>query len=77
MQKKTRRKKKVLTECRKAEASAKAENSNSSQFMGINHIETVMLKLHRISKSCYHAGDLEGNDIRRLMAKGTVFFRGD
>lgn len=42
--------------------------------MGINHIETVMLKSHRISKSCYHAGDLEGNDIRRLMAKGTVVF---
>ena len=42
--------------------------------MGINHIETVMLKSHRISKSCYHAGDLEENDICRLMAKGTVVF---
>lgn len=42
--------------------------------MCTNFIETVILKSHRISKSCYHVGDLEGKDICRLMAKGIVVF---
>ena len=40
----------------------------------INHVESVMLKFYKIAKSCYHAGNLEGNDIRRLVAKGIVVF---
>lgn len=34
----------------------------------------MILKSNRISRSCYYAGDLEGNDFRRLMAKGSVVF---
>ena len=68
--------KKDLAECRKAHAQAKSDNKNPNRYEVINHIESVILKMHKISKSCYHAGDLEGNDIRRLIMKGKiVFFR--
>ena len=40
----------------------------------MNHIETEILKSHEISKSCYHGGDSQGNDVRRLMARGNVVF---
>ena len=33
-----------------------------------------MLKSHKITKSYYHAGDLKGNNMRRLMAKGSTVF---
>ena len=41
----------------------------------MNHIEThVLKKTHRISEARCHAGDLEGNDIRRLMQLGCFVF---
>lgn len=66
--------KKDLAECRKAHAQAKSDNKNPNRYEVINRIESVILKMCKISKSCYHAGDLEGNDIRRLMSKGKIVF---
>ena len=40
----------------------------------MNHIESMTLKKHKISRSCYHGGDLQGNDVRRLMVRGTIVF---
>jgi len=67
-------KKKELSECKAVEAKAKSHNTSESKHACANHIESTILKHHKITKSCYHGGDLEGNDIRRLMAKGTVVF---
>ena len=66
--------KKDLAECRKAHMQTKSHNINPNQYEVINYIESVILKIHKISKLCYHAGDLEGNDIRRLMSKGKIVF---
>ena len=67
-------KRKDWNDCKKKEAKAESDNKNPSSHKVTNHIETVMLKSHEISKSSYHAGDLEGNDIRRLMSRGLVVF---
>ena len=40
----------------------------------MNLVESSILKRCRISKSCYHSGDLEGNDVRRIMAQGCIIF---
>ena len=65
---------KNLSKCREVEKSAKKEDKDPSRYAVANYIESVILKQHRISKSCYHAGDLEGNDIRRLMGNGLTIF---
>ena len=44
------------------------------QYEHINYTVSVMLKFYKITKSYYDAGDLEGNDTRRLIAKGIVMF---
>ena len=56
------------------EAVARKNDKDASKHLLMNHIECVMLKRHRISRSCYHGGDLQGNDVRRLMARGIVVF---
>ena len=66
--------KKHLAQCRKAYTKTKSDNKNPNRYEVINHIESVILKMYKISKSCYHAGDLEGNDVRRLMSKGKIVF---
>ena len=33
-----------------------------------------MLKSYEITKPCYHADDLEGDNVRRLIAKGIIVF---
>ena len=38
----------------------------------MNHIESVILNSHKTQKSCYYDGDLEGNDIIRLMSKEII-----
>ena len=40
----------------------------------MNHTKTVILKSHKITKSYYHAGDLEGNNMQRLVTKGLTIF---
>ena len=40
----------------------------------MNHVECVTLKKHHTSRSCHHGGDLQGNDIRILMARGLLVF---
>ena len=72
---------KNMNECQKRwkeykaiETKTKSENKDASKNKILNHIESVILNSHRISRSYYHARDLEGNDIRRLIAKGSVVF---
>ena len=60
--------------CKAVEIEARKNNKDSSKYLIMNHIECVILKNHRISKSCYHGGDLQGNDIQRLIARGLVVF---
>lgn len=47
--------KKDLAECRKACTQTKSDNKNPNQHEALKHIESVILKNNKISKSCYHA----------------------
>ena len=60
--------------CKGVEAEARKNSKDASQHLLMNHFQCVMLKKHHTSRSCYHGGDLQGNDIRRLMARGLVVF---
>ena len=53
---------------------AKAENNDPSRNQVLNHIESTFFKKYETQKPCYHAGDLEGNDARRLMGKFMIVF---
>ena len=46
------------------------------RFEIINHMESMILKLCRIHHLCYYARGLEGNDIQRLILKGSTVFKG-
>ena len=67
--------KKSFSECKAGEIEARKNNTSSSKHYITNHVESVILKKHNISKSCCHGGDLQGNDIRRLMTFGVVVFQ--
>ena len=67
-------KRKDWNDCKKKEAKAESDNKNPFSHKVTNHIETVMLKSYKMSKSSYHSGDLEGNNTRRLMSRGSVVF---
>ena len=68
-------KKKELAECKSVKGEAKLNNVSSSKYACDNHIESVIIKSYEITKSCYHAGNLEGNNIRRLMDKRIVVLK--
>ena len=63
----------MVTQCKQAEAEHK-KNSGITRKAVMHEMESTILKSHKISRSCYNGGDLEGNDVRRLMAKGTEVF---
>ena len=65
---------KTLNDCKSVETKARSDNSDASKFLVTSHVESITLKSHNIKKSCCHGGDLEGNDIRRLMSKGAKVF---
>ena len=51
-------KKKDLSEYKSIEVNAKSNTVSSSKHACANHIESETLKCYKITKSCYHAGDL-------------------
>ena len=38
----------------------------------MNHTESLTLSTHNMQKPLHHAGDLESNDIKRVMPKGLI-----
>lgn len=64
----------LFTECKKVLTNTKLQNKDLNLYKVTNHIDSIILKEHNITKSCYHCGDLEDNDIRTLMVKGKQVF---
>ena len=60
--------------CKGVEAEVRKSNRDASQYLLMNHIECMILKRYQISKSCYYKGDVQGNDIYRLIARDLVVF---
>ena len=60
--------------CKGVEAKVRKNNKDISQYLLMNHIDFMILKRHQISRQCYHRGDLQGNNICRLITKGLVVF---
>ena len=60
--------------CGNAEVEARKRDRIASKYCIVNHIEREILSRHKISKSCYHGGDLEGNNIRSIMSMGSLVF---
>ena len=53
----------VLKDCKIKESEVKAKHEDPSRCQVMNYIESAILKKHKIQRSCYHDGDLEGNDV--------------
>ena len=66
----------ALNEWKSAKTEARDNSKLECKYFVTNHIESIILKGYNISKSYYYAGDLEGNDVRRLMSKGPTAFDG-
>ena len=64
---------KSLSMCKTAKVEAMKSNTIGSRNVMTKHVESAIMSRCEIQKSCYNGGDLEGNDIKRIMSKGSIF----
>lgn len=62
------------SECKGIEAKARKDSKDSSKHLMRSRMQSMTLKRHKISRSCCHSGDFQGNNVRRLMAPRTIVF---
>ena len=62
----------ILKDCKVKESEIKTKHADPSRCRVMNWIESSMLKKHKVQRSCYHVGDIEGNDVRILIGKAMI-----
>ena len=63
---------KALSDCESYEVETRKENNENHRDRVMNHTESLTLSTRSMQKPWHHAGDLESNDIKRLMPKGLI-----
>ena len=56
------------SECKGIEAKARKDSKDLSKHLMTRHVQSMVLKKHKIGRSWYHGGDFQGNNVCKLMA---------